>query len=54
MIDPHRETLSQRHAKLETRIASETQRPAPDATLIKSLKRQKLRLKDVLAGNTRH
>lgn len=54
MIDPHRDALSARHAQLESRIASEAQRPAPDIVLITELKREKLRLKDVLAGNTRH
>lgn len=54
MIDAHRTALSARHAQLETKIASESQRPAPDALLITELKREKLRLKDEIAQLTRH
>lgn len=54
MIDPHRESLSNRHAQLDNRIESETRRPAPDALLIATLKREKLKLKDVLSGHTQH
>ncbi|MDT7934359.1 MAG: DUF465 domain-containing protein [Sphingomonadaceae bacterium] len=54
MIGSHRETLSARHAALERRIAAEAQRPNPDTILLRELKREKLRLKDALAGLTRH
>lgn len=54
MIDSHRDALSARHAQLESRIAMETQRPSPNATLLTELKREKLRLKDELASLTRH
>lgn len=40
------ETLKDRHASLEARLASEDNRPARDADTISSLKREKLRLKE--------
>lgn len=54
MIEAHRASLSQRHAQLEVRIATETRRPLPDMQLIRELKREKLRLKDELSGHARH
>jgi hypothetical protein len=43
------ETLKDRHASLEARLASEDRRPAPDSDTISSLKREKLRLKEEMA-----
>jgi hypothetical protein len=43
------ETLKDRHAHLEARIASEDQRPAPDSETMGLLKREKLRLKEEMA-----
>jgi hypothetical protein len=43
------ETLKDRHAHLETLIASEDRRPAPDSETMGSLKREKLRLKEEMA-----
>ncbi|GAB0117674.1 YdcH family protein [Acidisoma sp. 7E03] len=43
------DTLKDRHASLEARLASEDRRPAPDADTITSLKREKLRLKEEMA-----
>ena len=40
------ETLKDRHADLEARIASEDRRPAPDSETMSLLKREKLRLKE--------
>jgi len=40
------EALKERHASLESRIASEDQRPRPDETTLVRLKLEKLRLKD--------
>ncbi|MBW4021591.1 MAG: YdcH family protein [Proteobacteria bacterium] len=40
------ETLKDRHANLEERIASEDRRPAPDSETMGHLKREKLRLKE--------
>lgn len=40
------ESLKERHASLETRIASEDQRPRPDGDTLARLKLEKLRLKE--------
>ena len=40
------DTLRDRHADLEARIASEDRRPAPDSETMSLLKREKLRLKE--------
>ncbi len=40
------ESLMERHANLESRIASEDQRPRPDEATLTRLKLEKLRLKD--------
>jgi hypothetical protein len=40
------ETLKERHAILETRIADEDQRPQPDGDALARLKVEKLRLKE--------
>ena len=42
------ESLKERHASLETRIADEDQRPRPDSTTLVRLKVEKLRLKEEL------
>lgn len=39
-------TLEERHAALESRIATEDNRPRPDAEALARLKREKLRLKE--------
>ena len=41
-------TLTDRHATLETRIASEDNRPRPNAEALSRLKVEKLRLKEEL------
>ena len=46
----HLNALETKHATLESRIAAEQARPSPDATTIAELKRQKLRLKEEIAG----
>jgi hypothetical protein len=43
-------TLRLRHKELDQIIEEEQQRPRPDDPLIKNLKRQKLRIKDKIAG----
>ncbi len=40
------DSLKERHASLETRIADEDHRPRPDETLLARLKVEKLRLKE--------
>ncbi|TCP37118.1 YdcH family protein [Sphingomonas sp. BK235] len=46
MQTAHLSALEAKHATLEQRIASESQRPAPDTIVIAGLKKQKLRLKE--------
>jgi len=53
MIEAHQAVLNARHAQLETKIASEALRPLPDQLALTRMKREKLRLKEELAG-TRH
>lgn len=48
-IEPHIESLHQKHADLEGQIDAEYQRPNPDEELVKKLKVQKLALKDEIA-----
>ena len=50
MDNVHLAALQAKHAGLEARIVNELQRPAPDASVIASLKKQKLRLKDEMVG----
>ena len=46
----HSSTLIARHAGLDARIAAERTRPAPDTALLSRLKKQKLRIKELLTG----
>ena len=50
MPHPHQSALETKHATLDRRIAQENQRPLPDARLIADLKKQKLRVKEEMAG----
>ncbi len=43
------EALKARHAGLDAQIAEESKRPHPDDTVIHSLKKEKLKLKDEIA-----
>lgn len=45
----HVETLKQRHAALDREINDEANRPLPDSTHVTELKRQKLRIKELIA-----
>lgn len=45
-IFAHLETLEEKHARLEMSIAQETARPLPDFSMITSLKKQKLHIKE--------
>lgn len=42
------DSLKDRHASLELRIADEDQRPRPDSSILNRLKLEKLRLKEEL------
>ena len=46
--------LKAKHADLEHQLEAENARPHPDDQLIADLKRKKLKLKDEIAGVTRH
>jgi hypothetical protein len=45
-LQPRLESLKQRHASLEARIADEDQRPRPDSEVLTRLKIEKLRVKE--------
>ena len=45
----HVDALNSKHAGLEAQLAAEQARPAPDDTMVKSLKRAKLRIKEELS-----
>ena len=44
----HLDSLETKHVKLETLIEDESHRPTPDFTIIQSLKKQKLLIKEEL------
>ena len=44
----HLDSLETKHVKLETLIEDESHRPMPDFTIIQSLKKQKLLIKEEL------
>lgn len=48
MATPHSLALETKHAGLDRRIAEESRRPAPDETMLALLKKQKLKIKEVL------
>lgn len=49
MESSHVAALQAKHEGLEQRIREEMNRPAPDSTMIQSLKKQKLRIKEELS-----
>ena len=50
--DASSDALRERHAELEHLIEEEENRPLPDHTVVHSLKRQKLKIKDELQRET--
>jgi hypothetical protein len=46
MHTAHLSALNAKHAVLDQRLATESQRPKPDDILLRELKRQKLRVKE--------
>jgi hypothetical protein len=50
MDQAHIAALQTKHAGLDARIAEETQRPSPDIALLTRLKKEKLRIKEEIAG----
>ena len=51
MQNGHMDALMSKHASLDARIMEENLRPHPDSATIARLKKEKLRLKDELAGH---
>jgi hypothetical protein len=49
-VSSHLSALQTKHAGLEARLREEMARPVPDTATIQSLKKQKLRLKEEIAG----
>ena len=50
MYQAHVSALQSKHASLEARIAEESQRPMPDTATLARLKKEKLRIKEEIAG----
>lgn len=50
MENSHISALSAKHAGLDARLKAETSRPMPDAVLVASLKKQKLKLKEAMTA----
>ena len=46
---PHVSALQTKHAGLDAQLRNELARPSPDAGMIQSIKKQKLRLKEEIA-----
>ena len=53
-VEEHIETLRAKHASLEEAIDQENMRPHPDDMKLQELKREKLRIKDEIAGLGHH
>lgn len=52
MNNSHLSALQNKHAELDEKLDREENRPLPDTTIIHSLKKQKLHLKDVMNQET--
>ena len=50
MQQAHISALETKHADLEARINEEIQRPLPDMATLTRLKKEKLKLKEAIAG----
>jgi hypothetical protein len=50
MQQPHISALQSKHADIEAQINLESQRPMPDMATLSRLKKEKLRLKEAIAG----
>ncbi len=50
MQQAHISALEMKHAGLDERIAQESQRPMPDTAMLARLKKEKLKIKEELAG----
>lgn len=45
----HVDALQTKHAGLDARLRAEMARPAPDAAMVRDIKKQKLRIKEEIA-----
>jgi hypothetical protein len=54
MASAHLDSLSAKHAQLESAIFEEMQRPMPDSIQLAQWKKEKLRLKEQIAYETTH
>lgn len=50
MLTAHLSALEAKHAVLDQRITTESQRPLPDALVLADLKKQKLKLKEEMGA----
>ena len=50
MQTTHQTALETKHAAIDRRLADESHRPLPDATIVADLKKQKLKLKEAIAS----
>ena len=51
MDNAHIETMARKHAAIDAQLDTESHRPFPDMILVNRLKKEKLRLKDGMAGH---
>jgi hypothetical protein len=54
MQEAHMSALEAKHAELEAQIEEENQRPASDTATLHRLKKEKLKIKEELAGISHH
>jgi hypothetical protein len=50
MENSHSSALLAKHAGIDARIAAEIRRPSPDSAVLAQLKKQKLRIKEMISG----
>lgn len=48
MSNSHISALQNQHARIDTEISKEERRPSPNAALLSQLKKQKLRIKEMM------
>lgn len=53
MDSAHIAALQAKHSGIDRRIADEIARPLPDMSILATLKKQKLRIKEMLSGLAR-
>ena len=51
MVSSHVTALQSKHASLDEKLRAEMSRPSPDQSMIQSLKKQKLRLKEEIGSD---